>query len=401
MCAKITVSREGATKCAHCGSEKITQDPDTLDTWFSSALWPFSTLGWPEETPELAHFYPTNTLVTGYDIIFFWVARMIFSGLEYMSDIPFDTGYIHGVVRDAQGRKMSKSLGNGVDPLEIIEKYGADALRFTLGTGSTPGSDTRFSDDKVLSSRNFANKIWNAARYVLMNLEGEIEPGTLPDELMIEDKWALGVYNQLVGEVTANLEKFELGMAVQQLYEFIWDIFCDWYIELTKTRLQQGGDSAHGARQVLVFVLDGVLRLLHPIMPFLTEEVWQALPHEGEALMIAEWPKQDDSFAFRRECDEFSAVIDAIRAIRARRAEMNVPPSKKAKLFIQTDTPGIFAQGAAFIQRLAYASQVEIGSSFDVPGAVQVLTQSARIFIPQDELVDMQAELARLEKERT
>ena len=400
-CSEITVSREDVSACAHCGSGDVKQDPDTLDTWFSSALWPFSTLGWPEKTPELEHFYPTNTLVTGYDIIFFWVVRMVFSGLEYMNDIPFDTVYINGLVRDAQGRKMSKSLNNGIDPLDIIDQYGADALRFTLGTGSTPGSDTRFSDEKVLSSRNFANKIWNAARYVLMNLEDcSITSGALPEELAIEDKWVLGGYNHLVGEVTANLEKFEIGIAVQKLYEFTWDIFCDWYIELTKTRLQQNGKSAQSARQVLVYVLDGILRLLHPMMPFLTEELWQAIPHEGEALMIADWPKQDPVLAFEQERVQFTSVIDAIRAVRTRRAEMNVPPSRKANLFIQTDSPGVFALGLAFIKRLAYATEVEIGTDFDLPGAVQVITQDARIFIPQDELIDMQAELARLEKER-
>jgi valyl-tRNA synthetase len=303
-------------------------------------------------------------------------------------------------VRDAQGRKMSKSLGNGIDPLDVVGQYGADALRFTLGTGNSPGNDMRFSDDKVLSSRNFCNKIWNAVRYVLMNLEEEIQPGVLPAELAIEDKWVLSRYHTLIGEVTANLEKFELGMAIQKLYEFIWDIYCDWYIELTKTRIQQGGASAKAAQQVLVYIADGFLRLLHPVMPFITEELWQAIPHEGESLMIAAWPVQEERFSFPQEQADFSMVIDAIGRIRARRAEMNVPPSKKAKVYIQTDLAGVFAQGAAFIQRLAYASQVEIGTGFDIPGAVQVVTDSARIFIPMEQLVDMEAEKKRLTKER-
>ena len=398
-CGKITVTRDEATECVHCHSKNIKQDPDTLDTWFSSALWPFSTLGWPDNTPELDYFYPTNTMVTGYDIIFFWVARMIFSGLEYMEESPFDTVLIHGLVRDAQGRKMSKSLGNGIDPLEVVEKYGADALRFTLGTGNSPGNDMRFSDDKVLSSRNFANKIWNAVRFVLMNVTEDITPGSLPAELAIEDKWILSGYNTLVAEVTANLEKFELGMAVGKLYDFTWDVFCDWYIELTKTRIQQGGQSAVAAQQVLCYVLDGVLRLLHPVMPFITEELWQAIPHEGESLMIAKWPESKAELDFAREQADFAVIIDAIRAIRVRRAEMNVPPSKKAKVYIQTELKAVFEQGIPFIARLAFASEVEL-SDTEIAGAVQVVTEAARISIPMDELVDMEKERARLVKER-
>ena len=400
-CGEITVARTTPGKCAKCGGTHLRQDEDTLDTWFSSALWPFSTLGWPDKTPELDYFYPTDTLVTGYDIIFFWVARMIFSGVEQMGETPFNTVFIHGLVRDAQGRKMSKSLGNGIDPLEIVEEYGADALRFTLVTGTSPGNDSRFSDEKVKSSRNFANKIWNAVRYVLMNLDEEhaYTPGALPDTLTVEDKWFLSRYNSLVAEITDNLEKFELGLAAGKLYDFIWDIVCDWYIELTKTRIQQGGDTARSAQQVLLFVLDGVLRLLHPFMPFITEEVWNALPHEGESLMVAKWPAYRQDLHFQKEEADFSKVMDAIRAIRARRAEMNVPPSKKAKVFIETDYPEVFKEGAPFIQWLAFASEVETGKGFAIEGAVQVVTDSARILIPMAELLDMDKERARLRKD--
>ncbi|MFV0399396.1 MAG: valine--tRNA ligase [Oscillospiraceae bacterium] len=399
-CGEITVSRETVTVCPKCGGT-VHQDPDTLDTWFSSALWPFSTLGWPDKTPELDYFYPTDTLVTAYDIIFFWVARMIFSGIEQMGETPFHTVFMHGLIRDAQNRKMSKSLGNGIDPIDLMDNYGADALRFMLATGVSPGNDMRFMEEKVLASRNFANKIWNAVRYVLMNLEGaDIQPSSLPEELAIEDKWVLGIYNNLVAEVTSNLEKFELGIAAQKLYDFIWDIFCDWYIEITKTRIQQGGDTALRAQQVLVYVLEGTLRLLHPFMPFLTEELWQALPHEGESLMVQSWPVAIESLSFDKEQEDFSIVLDAIRAIRARRSEMNVPPSKKASVYIETDLGGVFAQGVPFIQRLAFADQVEVGTSFQIDGAVQVVTDSARILIPMDQLVDMEKERQRLEKEK-
>ena len=382
-----------------CGSQKIVQDPDTLDTWFSSALWPFSTLGWPDETPELEHYYPTNTLVTGYDIIFFWVARMIFSACEYTGEKPFDTVLIHGLVRDAQGRKMSKSLGNGIDPLEVIEQYGADALRFALATGNSPGNDMRFSDEKVEASRNFANKIWNAARFILMNL-GENEPAPhLPEELALEDKWILSQFNTVVKEVTDNLEKFELGMAVQKLYDFIWDVFCDWYIELAKIRLQQGGEAAEPAKAVLVYVMSNTLKLLHPFMPFITEEIWQTLPHDGEAILVSPWPVYDPSLAFSAEEAQMERIMQAIRAVRNRRSEMNVPPSKKAHVYIETADEETFRGAAVFFQRLAYASEVTVGSSFDIPGAVLIVADSARLYIPMGELVDLAAEKARLTKE--
>jgi valyl-tRNA synthetase len=399
-CGEVIVARQTPDTCPKCGSQKLTQDQDTLDTWFSSALWPFSTLGWPDNTDDLKYFYPTSDMVTGYDIIFFWVARMIFSGVEQMGESPFSTVFIHGLVRDAQGRKMSKSLGNGIDPLDVIEEYGADALRFTLATGVSPGNDMRFIEDKVRAARNFCNKIWNAVRYVLMNLE-EGDTPCLPATLAIEDKWLLSLYNRLVGEVTENLEKYELGIAAQKLYDFFWDILCDWYIELSKSRMQEGGEAALRARQVLLYVLDGSLRLLHPFMPFITEEVWQALPHEGETLMIQSWPTSNPALDFAREEREFNMVVEAIRAIRARRAELGVSPSKKARLNIQTDYAAVFAQGAPFLQRLASASHVEIGNSFDPAGSVQVITDAARIFIPMAELLDLDKERARLEKEKT
>ncbi len=399
-CGEITVSKGEVHECAHCHSGNVHQDADTLDTWFSSALWPFSTLGWPDKTEELKYFYPTNTLVTAYDIIFFWVARMIFSGIAHMGEVPFDTVLIHGLVRDAQGRKMSKSLGNGIDPLEIIDQYGADALRFTLATGNSPGNDMRFSDEKVNASRNFANKLWNASRFILMNLSDEVDVVKLPDTLTVEDKWVLSKYNTLVKDVTENLEKFELGMAVQKLYDFIWDIFCDWYIELCKSRLQAGGASSLGAQQVLVYVMEGTLKLLHPFMPFITEEIWQALPHEGESIMVSAWPVYTPSLAFAKEEADFEKVMDAIRAVRNRRAEMNVPPSRKAQLCIATGEPEVFEQGRPFLQRLASASEVTVADSFTMEGAVQVITNAARIFIPMDELVDKEKEIARLNKEK-
>ncbi len=378
-CGELIVSRQDPDRCPHCGGTHLEQDPDTLDTWFSSALWPFSTLGWPDETPELKKFYPTDTLVTGYDIIFFWVARMIFSGLEQMGEVPFKTVLIHGLVRDGQ--------------------YGADALRFTLATGNAPGNDMRFSDEKVNASRNFANKLWNASRFLLMNLSDQVERVELPGQLAVEDRWVLSKYNTLVREVTDNLEKFELGMAVQKLYDFIWDILCDWYIELCKTRLQAGGETSLAAQQVLCYVLEGTLRLLHPFMPFITEEIWQALPHEGESIMVAPWPVYREELNFSQEEASFEKVMQAIRAIRARRGEMNVPPSRKARVYIATSEPETFHQGVPFIERLAFASQVEIGEQFSVEGAVQVVTDGARISIPMEELVDLEKERARLQKE--
>ena len=397
-CGETVISAQHVDTCPKCGGH-MTQDPDTLDTWFSSALWPFSTLGWPDETEELKYFYPTNTLVTGYDLIFFWVARMIFSGIENMGEVPFDTVFFHGLVRDAQGRKMSKSLGNGIDPLEIIDKYGADALRFSLATGNSPGNDMRFTDEKVLASRNFANKIWNAARFILMNLKEEDLQG-LPEELAIEDQWILTKLNRLIREVTDNLENFELGIAVSKLYDFIWDIFCDWYIELTKSRLFEGGESGKTAQQVLLYVMTNMLKLLHPFMPFITEEIWQVLPHEGEALMVSEWPVYRDQLVFPEEEADFERVIQAIRGIRNRRAEMNIAPSKKASLFIETEYADIFEQCKPFFERLASASGITVSDHVDMPDAVQVITDSARIFIPMDELIDKEKELARLNKEK-
>ena len=401
-CGHINVSRQDPTKCEKCGCTHLTREEDVLDTWFSSALWPFSTLGWPDlNAPDLNYWYPTSVLVTGYDIIFFWVARMIFSGMEQMKKEPFKTVLIHGLVRDDKGRKMSKSLGNGIDPLEIIDQYGADALRFTLATGNTPGNDMRFSDEKVIASRNFANKIWNASRFVLMNLKDEQMDLSLPlDKLAIEDKWVLSKFNKLVREVTDNLEKFELGIAVSKLYDFIWDVFCDWYVELVKSRLWEDGAEAEVARQVLVYVLSNTLKLLHPFMPFITEEIWQALPHEGESIMVSQWPVYEEQLDFAAEEREFEKVMDAIKAVRTRRSEMNVPPSKKATLYIETASQAIFEQSTAFLTRLAWADQIVMGSPEDLKGCVQVITDSAKVYMPLSQLVDRDKEIARLTKEK-
>ena len=400
-CGKITVSREDAKACAHCGSTNIEQDPDTLDTWFSSALWPFSTMGWPEDTPEYKYFYPTNTLVTGYDIIPFWVMRMMFSGLEQTGQVPFDTVFIHGLVRDAQGRKMSKSLGNGIDPLEIISEYGADALRFTLATGNSPGNDMRFSDDKVKASRNFANKLWNAARFVLMYLDEDFKYDGLPKDLEIEDKWILSKVNTLAKEVTDNLDKFELGIAIQKLYDFIWDVFCDWYIEIEKIRLQGTDENAKdNAKSVLVYVLTDILKLLHPFMPFITEEIYQAIPHSDESIMVSKWVEYDDSLSFSAEEAEMERIMKAIRAIRNRRSEMNIPPSRKATVYIKTAHKQTFESGVEFVKRLASANDVIIGDGFDNLGnIVTIITDDAEIYIPMGDLVDFEAERKRLEKE--
>ena len=398
-CGKTTVSKTDIDCCPYCSSKNIEQDSDTLDTWFSSALWPFSTLGWPDETSDLKHYYPTNTLVTGYDIIGFWVSRMIFSALEYTGQVPFDTVLIHGLVRDALGRKMSKSLGNGIDPLEIIDQYGADALRLTLATGNSPGNDMRFSDEKVGASRNFANKLWNASRFILMNIGDDDIKCELPANLALEDKWVISLYNDLVKEVTDNLEKFELGMAVAKLYDFIWDVFCDWYIEIAKIRLQKGGSEAKDAKQVLVWVMSNTLKLLHPFMPFITEEIWQTLPHDGESIMISAWPEYDPAHSFEAEEAEMERIMTAVRAIRNRRAEMNVPPSRKAKVYIATAYKPAFEHGSVFMQRLASASEVEVADSFELDGAVCIVTADAKIYIPMGELVDLAAEKARLNKE--
>ncbi len=401
-CGEITVSRTAPDACAHCGGTHLEQDPDTLDTWFSSALWPFSTLGWPEQTEDYKHYYPTNTLVTGYDIIPFWVMRMMFSGLEQTGRVPFDTVLIHGLVRDAQGRKMSKSLGNGIDPLEVIDQYGADALRFTLATGNSPGNDMRFSDTRVEASRNFANKIWNAARFILMNLSDDEPAPHIPENLALEDKWILSRFNALAMGVTDALEKYELGMAVQKLYDFIWDVFCDWYIEIAKIRLNGSDEAAkQTVKAVLVYVMSNTLKLLHPFMPFITEEIWQALPHTGESIMIAEWVKADDALRFSAEEEEMERIMSAIKAVRNRRAEMNVAPSKKAKIFIETAYADTFEKGKVFFERLASASEVEVGAKFDdMDDAVSIITESARMYIPMAELVDFQAEIARLQKEK-
>ena len=398
-CGEVMVSAQEVHTCSKCGGNHVHQDPDTLDTWFSSALWPFSTLGYPDDTKELEYFYPTDTLVTGYDIIFFWVARMIFSGVEHMGQVPFHTVLIHGLVRDAQGRKMSKSLGNGIDPLLVIDQYGADALRFTLATGNAPGNDMRFSDEKVKASRNFANKLWNAARFVLMYLGNDYSYPGLPKDLAIEDKWILSKVNTLAKEVTDNLERFELGIAVAKLYDFIWDVFCDWYIEIAKIRLQSG-EGADTAKAVLVYVLTDILKLLHPFMPFITEEIYQAIPHDTESIMISKWPEYDPTLSFADEEAQMEKIMDAIRAIRNRRAEMNIPPSKKSKVYVETAFSNVFAVGSEFIKRLAYASDVEIADAFgDLGNTVTIVTNDAKIYIPLGDLVDFEAEAKRLQKE--
>ena len=403
-CGHINVSREDPTKCEKCGCTKLTRDEDVLDTWFSSGLWPFSTLGWPDlNSEDLKYWYPTTDMVTGYDIIFFWVARMVVSGMEQMKKEPFKTVFIHGLVRDDKGRKMSKSLGNGIDPLEMAEKYGADALRFNLITGNSPGNDMRFYVEKCEAMRNFANKIWNASRYVLMNLT--VEETGLPDaaDLEIEDKWVLTKLNTLIKEVTENMDAYELGVASAKVYDFIWDTYCDWYIELTKARLYgENEKSKLAAQKVLVYVLDQFLRLLHPFMPFITEEIWQAIPHEGKFLMLADWPKYDESLNFGAEAAHMESVMNAIRSIRNRRAEMNVPPSKKSTLYVVSDKGEIFRQGEGFICRLAYADKVIICEN-DPEGhenMVCVVTNDAKLYIPLEELIDFEKELARLEKEK-
>ena len=402
-CGHMTCTREDPTVCEKCGSSHIERDPDVLDTWFSSALWPFETLGWPEHTADLERFYPTDVLVTGYDIITFWVSRMIVSGLEHMGKAPFHTVLIHGLVRDNQGRKMSKSLGNGIDPLEMIEKYGCDALRMNMVTGNSPGNDMRFYVERTEAMRNFANKLWNASRYVMMNLSEDAK-NQLPaaQKLEIADKWVLSKLNTLIAEVTENLEKYELGVAVQKVYDFIWDTYCDWYIELTKARLySEDGDRKQTAIQVLLYVLDQVLRLLHPFMPFITEEIWQSIPHEGEALIVAQWPEYSEDLAFKTEEDHMESVMNAIRAIRARRTEMNVPPSKKAALYVLTSKPQVFVEGEGFIQRLAYADEVTMlnAEPENLDGMVTCTTADATLYIPMGQLVDVAKELERIAKE--
>ena len=402
-CGHMTVSREDPTVCEKCGSTHITREEDVLDTWFSSALWPFETLGWPEKTPDLDYFYPTDVLVTGYDIIFFWVARMIFSGCEHTGKTPFHTVLIHGLVRDNQGRKMSKSLGNGIDPLEMIDKFGCDALRMNMVNSNSPGNDMRFYVERCEAMRNFANKLWNASRYVMMNL-AEDAKNELPatEKLEIADKWVLSKLNNLVAEVTENMDKYELGVAISKIYDFIWDIYCDWYIEMTKARLfSDDADRKQTAIQVLVYVLDQVLRLLHPFMPFITEEIWQSIPHEGDALIVAKWPEYSEALAFKAEESQMESVMSAIRAIRNRRTEMNVPPSKKAELFVLTAKPQIFQEGEGFLQRLAYADMVTLldAEPADLNGLVTITTADAKLYIPMGQLVDVAKEVERITKE--
>ncbi len=399
-CGKITVAREDPCECEYCRSKNIRQEEDVLDTWFSSALWPFSTMGWPDKTPELDYWYPTSVMVTGYDIIFFWVARMIFSGMEQMKKEPFHTVFIHGLVRDSQGRKMSKSLGNGIDPLEMAEKYGADALRFNLITGNSPGNDMRFYVEKCEAMRNFCNKIWNASRFVMMNLT--VEDNHLPEKLETEDKWILSKLDRVIKEVCDNMDSFELGVAAGKIYDFIWDDYCDWYIELTKPRLNGDDETAkEGAQRVLLYVLVEILKLLHPFMPFITEEIWQALPHEGDALMMQSYPVYDESLNFPEDETSFGMVMDAIKAVRARRAEMNVPPSRKSHLIIVTDKAKAFTDGEKFICKLAYASGIEVRAELpeSTDGMVSVITDNARMFMPMAELVDLEKERTRMEKE--
>ncbi len=399
-CGEMIVSGEAPSSCPKCAG-KMTQDPDTLDTWFSSALWPFSTMGWPKDTEDLSYFYPTNTLVTGYDIITFWVSRMIFSGLEYTGEIPFDTVLIHGLVRDAQGRKMSKSLGNGIDPLEIVEKYGADALRFALATGNSPGNDMRFSDEKIESARNFANKLWNAARFVMMNLE--IEKIELPalDTLAAEDKWILARLNDTVAAVRSNLDRYEIGIALGALYDFIWDVYCDWYIELSKASVSmKGTERSVIAQNVLGYVLTEILKLLHPFMPFITEEIYQTLPGTEGSIMVSEYPSVREDLKFPTEEEKITRVIDAITAIRGRRSEMNVPPSRKAQVFIVTKYKDSFDESThAFFTRLASASEVFVVDAYTEEGAVQIVTDAATVYIPLSDIVDFEAERKRLTAE--
>ena len=399
-CGEMTVSREDATECAHCHSKNITRDPDVLDTWFSSALWPFSTLGWPEDTEDLRYFYPTDVLVTGYDIIFFWVARMIFSGCEQMKKPPFHTVLIHGLIRDPQGKKMSKSAGNGVDPIEVIETYGADALRFNIITGNSPGNDMRYFPERCEAMRNFANKLWNASRFVMMNLT--VEKNALPEKLEQEDKWILSRFNTVAKEVNENFDKYELGIAAQKIYDFIWDDFCDWYIELTKPRLT-GEDKAASeqAQQVLLWVLTETLKLLHPFMPFITEEIFQALPHEGDALMIQDYPVYREELNFPVECAAAERVMDVIKAVRSRRADMNVPPSRKAHLYIVSDNAADYENGRASLLRLGSASDVTVltAAPENLDGMVSLVTDDARCFLPLSELVDLDKERERINKE--
>ncbi|MDD6658010.1 MAG: valine--tRNA ligase [Lachnospiraceae bacterium] len=405
-CGETVVAKEAPTVCPKCGKNHFTQDPDTLDTWFSSALWPFSTLGWPEKTEDLEYFYPTDVLVTGYDIIFFWVIRMIFSGYEQMGEKPFKTVLFHGLVRDSQGRKMSKSLGNGIDPLEIIDQYGADALRLTLITGNAPGNDMRFYYERVEAARNFANKVWNASRFIMMNMEDKVIPANAKDYLEPVDKWIISKLNNLVKEVTDNMEKYELGIAVQKVYDFIWDEFCDWYIEMVKPRLYNSDNAAsqNAALYTLKNVLIDALKLLHPYMPFITEEIFCTLQDEEESIMISSWPVYDEAKAYDKEETEIEVLKEAIRGIRNARTGMNVPPSRKAQVYVVTqkdEVAAIFNEGKLFFAPLAYASEVVVQK--DKTGiaddAVSVVIENATVYMPFAELVDISQEIERLQKE--
>lgn len=399
-CGHVTVAREDPTECECCHSKNITREQDVLDTWFSSALWPFSTLGWPDKTPDLEYFFPTDVLVTGYDIIFFWVARMIFSSCEQMKKPPFHTVLIHGLIRDPQGKKMSKSAGNGVDPIDMIDKYGADALRFNIITGNSPGNDMRFYVERCEAMRNFANKLWNASRFVMMNLT--VPDSALPEKLELEDRWVLTKLNDLRREVRENLDKYELGIAAQKIYDFIWDTYCDWYIELSKPRLYGDDEAAkENVQRVLLYVLVDILKLLHPFMPFITEEIWQALPHEGEVLMLEKYPVYDQALEYPEDAANFEMVMDAIKAVRARRSDMNVPPSRKTHLIIVTDKAAAFESGTAYICKLAYAETVAVTAADPASsdGMVSVITDNARMFMPMAELVDIEKERERITKE--
>ena len=400
-CGEMTVSKEDITVCPKCGTP-VRQEEDVLDTWFSSALWPFSALGWPDKTEDLRRFYPTSVLVTGYDIIFFWVARMIFSGMEHMGREPFSTVFMHGLVRDAQGRKMSKSLDNGIDPLEIIDKYGADALRFALASGNSPGNDMRFSDEKIESARNFANKLWNASRFVLMNLEEDQQTG-LPDigALAPEDKWVITRFEELVRGVRENLDRYEVGIALSLIYDFTWDIFCDWYIELAKSRLHdRESTGAAVARRVALWVLTGILKLLHPYMPFITEEIYTCLPHGGaESIMVSDFPVYEQALCFPAETARTDAVLEAIRAIRARRAEMNIAPARRAKVYIVAKDPTLFAGSEEHFCKLAGASEMIFAASCDLENTVRIVTPDATLYLPLADIIDYAAERKRLESE--
>ena len=403
-CGETVVAKEAPAACPKCGCTHLTRDPDTLDTWFSSALWPFSTLGWPKQTEDLSYFYPTDTLVTGYDIIGFWVSRMIFSGLAYTGKAPFSTVCIHGIVRDSQGRKMSKSLGNGIDPLEVIAQYGADALRFMLVDGSTPGNDMRYSEKKVEAARNFANKLWNATRFVLMNLPEDFVPG-LPDTAALDmsDKWVLTKLGQTAAAMTDNLDHYELGLAAAKINAFIWDVYCDWFIEIAKPRLNSGDAvQADTARRVLVYVLSEALKLLHPFMPFITEELYQALPGSGETIMTAAWPTADPARSWPEEEEAFEKVMDYIKAVRTMRTEMNVHPAKRTSMVIETADPAPFQKAQVYLAKFAFATDVSFTAHYEgsTEGMVQVSTHAARGFIPMMELIDRDKELARLEKEK-